>query len=92
MIIDVYGIKNEKEFVTTLQDNIRKRGAMNLLISDRARVEIGRQCKDILRAYCIKDWQSELHYQHQNFAEQKYAQIKPLVNRLLNTIGAPPSL
>ena len=92
LVIDVYPIKNEKEFVHTLQENIRKRGAMDTLISDRAKIEISRQCHDILRAYCIKDWQSEPHYQHQNFAERKYAQIKPLVNRLLNTTGAPPEI
>ena len=91
LVIDIYPIKNEKEFYSTLQDNIRERGAMSLLISDRAKVEISQRCQDILRAYCIKDWQSEPHYQHQNYAERKYGQIKPLVNRLLNTTGAPPS-
>ena len=90
LVIDVYPIKNEKEFVNTLQENIRERGAMDILISDRTKVEISRQCHDILRAYCIKDWQSEPHYQHQNFAEHKYAQIKPLVNCLLKATGAPP--
>ena len=63
---------------------------MNILISDRAKVEISRQCHNILRVYCIKDGQSEPHYQHQNFAECKYTQTKPLVNCLLNTTGAPP--
>ena len=92
LVIDVYPIKTQKEFITTLQDNIRERGAMELLISDRAKIEIGNECHDILRAYCIKEWQSEPYYQHQNFAERKYAQIKPLVNRLLNTTGAPPSI
>ena len=46
---------------------------MNMLISDRAKVKISKQCHDILRAYCIKDFQSEPHYQHQNYAERKYA-------------------
>ena len=92
MVVDIYPIRTQKEFIATLQDNIRERGAMELLISDRAKVEISRECHDILRAYCIKDWQSEPYYQHQNFAERKYAQIKPLVNRILNTTGAPPSL
>ena len=36
LVIDVYAIKNEKEFILTLQENIRKRGAMDMLISDRA--------------------------------------------------------
>ena len=92
LVTDIYAMKTEKEFIHTLQENIRKRGAMDTLISDRAKTEISKQCHDILRAYCIKDWQSEPYYQHQNYAERKYAQIKPLVNRLLNTTGAPPEL
>ena len=80
LVIDVYTIKQEKEFILTLQENIRKQGAMDTLISDRAKLEISKQYHNILHAYCIKDWQSEPHYQHQNFAERKNAQIKPLVN------------
>ena len=57
---------------------------MDKLISDRAQLEISKRCLDILRAYCIDDWQSEPHYQHQNYAERRYATIKPLVNLLLN--------
>ena len=91
LVIDIYSIKNQHDFVKTLQDNIRQRGAMDMLVSDRAQVEISQQCRDILRAYCIKDWQSEPYYQHQNYAERKYAQIKPLVDRLLNTTDVPPS-
>ena len=53
---------------------------MDMLVSDQAQVAISHQCRDILHAYCIKDWQSEPYYQHQNYAERKYAQIKPLVN------------
>ena len=67
-----------------------KRGAMNMLISDCAKSEISIQCHDILRAYCINDCQSEPHYQHQNYAERKCAQKKPVVKWLLNTMGAPP--
>ena len=85
-------MKTEKEFIYTLQENIRKRGAMDTLISDRAKTEMSKQCHDILHAYCIKDWQLEQYYQHQNCAKRKYAQIKPLVNRLLNTTDAPPEL
>ena len=40
MVIDACGIKTEKEFVNTLEDQIRKRGAMDKLISDSAKVEI----------------------------------------------------
>ena len=89
LVTDVYGMKSEKQFVNTLEDNIRKRGAMDKLISDRAQVEVGKRCNDILRAYCIDDWQSEPGYQHQNFAERRYNTVKSSVNGLLNRTGAP---
>ena len=89
LVTDVFGIKTEKQFVNTLEDNIRKRGAMDKLISDRAQVEVSNRVLDILRAYVIDSWQSEPHYQHQNFAERRYATIKPMVNTLLNLAGAP---
>ena len=68
---DVYGVKTSGQFVNTLQDNIRQRGAMDKLISDSARVEISQQVKDILRAMVIQDWQSEPYYHHQNFFERE---------------------
>jgi len=46
-------------------------GAPTKLISNWAQVEISNQVKEILHAYCIADWQSELHYQHQNFVEHR---------------------
>jgi hypothetical protein len=47
-VTDVFGIKMEKQFVNTLEDIIRKRGAPTRLISDRAQVEISDKVKDIL--------------------------------------------
>jgi hypothetical protein len=57
--------------VNTLEDVIR-RGAMDKFITDSARVEISKQIVDILRSLCIDAWQSEPHYQHQNFAEHRW--------------------
>ena len=34
LVTDVYGVKTDKQFINTLEDNIRKRGAMDKLISD----------------------------------------------------------
>lgn len=65
---------------------------MDLLISDRAKVEISKKVKDVLRAYHIKDYQSEPHHQHQNFAESRYATVKCWVNTILNHTGAPSKL
>jgi hypothetical protein len=46
--------------------------------------------KDILRAFYIKDWQSEPHHQHQNYAERFVAELKKFTNWVLNYTGAPP--
>ena len=48
LVIDVYGMSNSDQFVNTLEDNIRKRGAMDKLISDSAHVEISQRVQDIL--------------------------------------------
>ena len=64
LVSDIYGIKNESQFVQTLQDVIRDRGAPTKLISDHAQVEISNKAKDIVCHLHIQDWQSEAHYQH----------------------------
>ena len=68
-VTDVYGIKTDKQFVNTLEDNIIHRGAPNKLISDRAQVFISNKIVDILCTLCIGSWQSEPHQQQQNPAE-----------------------
>ena len=40
LVYDSYGIKSTKQFINTLSDNIRKRGAMDTLISDGGKYEI----------------------------------------------------
>jgi hypothetical protein len=88
-VTDIYGIKNDKEFVNTLEDNIRQRGAPTKLISDRAQVEISKKVLDILRTLCISDKQSEPHQQQQNPAERRYQTVKTTANRILDRSGAP---
>jgi hypothetical protein len=88
-VADCYGMKSDKEFVNTLEDQIRRRGAMDKLISDRAQVEISKKVQDILRAYRIADWQSEPYHQNQNFFERKYGTIKEYTNNIMNRVGAP---
>ena len=61
MLTDVCGINSDKQFLRTSSGKIRKRGAINNLISDRAQVEISNKVKDLLRALLIDDWQSEPH-------------------------------
>jgi len=80
------------QFHETLQDVIRKRGAMDKLISDNGSTIISEIAKSILCMYVIDDWQSEPYHQHQNFAEQRYLTIKEWVNRVMDRTGAPPEL
>ena len=40
-------------------DEIRKYGAMDILISDSAKLEISERVNDILRTMVIQKWQSE---------------------------------
>jgi hypothetical protein len=50
---------SDNQFVNALEENIRKRGAMDKIFSYRAQPEISSKVKDILRALHISDWQSE---------------------------------
>ena len=50
-------MKTDAKFVNTLEENIRERGAMDKLVSDRAQAKTSNKVKDILRHYEIKDWQ-----------------------------------
>ena len=56
--VDAFPLANDDQFVSTLMDAIRKSGAMDVLISDRAQMEISNKVKDILRHLIIDDWQS----------------------------------
>jgi hypothetical protein len=88
-VTDVYGIKTDKQFVNTLEDNIHECGAPNKLISDRAQVEIGKKVQDILRTLFISSWQSEPHQQQQNPAERRFQTVKNAANRVMDRTGAP---
>ena len=55
LVADVYPMKSGKQFVNTLEDNIRRRGAMDKLLSDSAKTEISKNVMDILRAYQISN-------------------------------------
>ena len=89
LVIDVFGMSTEAEFVNALEDEIRKRGAMDKLITDSARVEISKRVGEILRALCIDDWQSEANYQHQNFAEHRWKFLKKNTQWHMNWRNVP---
>ena len=61
-----------KQFINTLSDNVRKRGAMDTLISDGGKYEISKRITDLLRSLFIQDYQSEPYHQHQNKAENRF--------------------
>ena len=88
LVSEIYPMRSGKQFVNTLEDSIRRRGAMDKLISDSAKPEISHKVKDILRAYIIKDWQSELYHKNQNPAEWRYRTIKAWDNTIMNRTGA----
>jgi hypothetical protein len=89
-VTNIYGIKTDKYFVNTLEDNIIDCGAPHKLISDRAQVIISNKIIDILRTLCIKSWQSEPYQQQQNPAERYYQTLKTAANRIMDHTGAPP--
>jgi hypothetical protein len=89
LVCDVYGMKTEKQFPDTLEDNIRERGAPQSLLSDHAAVKTSAHVKDILRSLHIGDWQSEAFMQHQNFAERRWQDVKRITNTILDRSGSP---
>ena len=84
-----YPMKSGKQFVNTLEDNIRRQGAMDKLLSDSAKTEISNKVMDILRAYHISNWHSGPYHQNQNPAEWMYRTIKSWTNTVMNRSGAP---
>ena len=63
LVNDVFPLKSQKQFVNTLEDNIRLSGAMTKLISYYAKVEISNKVKDIHRMYHSSNWNSEPYHQ-----------------------------
>ena len=86
---DVYPMKSGKQFVNTLEDDIRRRGTMDKLLSNSAKIEISKTVMDILGAYHISNWHSEPYHQNQNPAEWRYRTIKSWTNAVMNWSGAP---
>ena len=76
-----------KQFINTLSDNIRKRGAMDTLISDGGKYEMSKRVTHLLRSLFIQDYQSEPYHQHQNQAENRFGLAKRYTNTVMNTSG-----
>ena len=89
LVADAYPMKSGKQFVNTLEDNIRRRGAMDKLLSDSVKTEISNKVMDIPRAHHISNWHSEPYHQNQNPAEWRYRTIKSWTNTVMNRSGSP---
>ena len=88
LVADAYPMKSGKQFVNKLEDNNRRWGAMDKLLSDSANTEISNKVMDILRTYQISNWHSEPYHQNQNPAEWRYRTIKSWTNTVMNRSGA----
>ena len=88
LVADADQMKSGKH-VYTLEDNIRRRGAMDKLLSDSAKTEISNKVVDILRAYHISNWHSKPYKQNQNPVEWRYRTIKSWTNNMMDRSGAP---
>ena len=92
LVADAYSMKSRKSFVNTLEDNIRRRGAMDKILSDSAKTEISNKVMDFLRAYDISNWHSESYHQNQTPAEWRYRTIRSCTNTVMNRSGAPAKM
>ena len=60
---------SDKRFPTALMNHIRRYGAMDQLISDNAKAQLGDRVTEILNTFGIKEFMSEPHNKNQNYAE-----------------------
>ena len=81
--------KSDKRFPVALMNHIRKYGAMDQIISDNAKAQIGKRVQEILNVLQIKDWSSEPHRKNQNFAERIWRDVKRKSEATLNFSNAP---
>ena len=87
LVCDAYGTKSTKQFINTLSDNIRKRGAMDTLISDGGKYDISKGVIELLHSLFIQDYQSESYHQDQNKTENCFGPAKRYTNTVMNTSG-----
>jgi hypothetical protein len=81
--------KSDKDVHRCILDEIRKLGAMDVLVSDRAQAQISKKVHDVLCTFGIRDRQIEPHNKNQNYAERGWKDTKLLSNHALDTSGAP---
>ncbi len=84
-----YGCHTDKAVVGIVQEELRKNGAMDKIISDNAQAQISKAFKNLLRHYCIDDGQSEPHQQNQNPSELEWQHVKRNTNSVMNRESVP---
>ena len=84
-----FPMSSESDMPETFEDFIRQTGAPLGLMSDNAKSETGTKVQSLLRLYCIKDRQSEPHYQHQNPVERRIQDVKRLTKTTMDRVGCP---
>ena len=84
-----YGMSQESEGVSKLEDFIKDWGAPDGMIRDNSKMQNSEAWKKIERLYQIKSLQSEPHNQHQNPAERKIQTVKNGVGRIMDRTGTP---
>ena len=82
-------MSSEKDLPFTLEEFIHDHGAMQGLKSDNAKSETSRAMHDILRLYCIKDKQSEPHYENQNPIERRIQDVKRMTHNIMDRVACP---
>jgi hypothetical protein len=80
---------SDAQFTQTLMDEIQTLGAMNRLISDKAKAQISESAMAILRTFSIDDWHIETGKPWQHPAEIGLSSTIPKIQEILNTSGAP---
>ena len=85
----IFPMKEEGQIPGTLEEFIRKWGAPKRFRSDLAKAAISNAATQIMRHYCIGDWQSEAYHQHQNKAENKMHKIKTMMNGIMDRYAIP---
>ncbi len=84
-----YGMSQESEGPTKLQEFIKDWGAPDGILRDNSKMQNSEAWKKIERLYQVKSSQSEPHNQQQNPAERKIQTVKNGVGRLMDRTGTP---
>ena len=79
---------SDKGFHKILYDYVRTLGAMDVLISDRAKAEVGKNVQELLRSLFTRDRQSEPYNKNQNFTERGWQDTQVKYENVMNWSGA----